>query len=186
VEEFLSLDMANIFQEQNKQQCLTSGSTSTTLSNTFSDETKLDCFEFDIDKTIMEMKTNDHSDKINETFSQNNSSSPCNLSFQVQIPSFDSPSNSPTTSSQQFCGFDQTSPLNSKHKETISMSPPTELENTNHSTKTSKSKRSRANNGEDHIMAERKRREKLTQSFIALAALVPNLKKVRIFRDKIL
>lgn len=30
----------------------------------------------------------------------------------------------------------------------------------------------------DHIMAERKRREKLSQSFIALSALVPGLKKV--------
>jgi len=160
VEEFLSHDIANVFQEQNKQQCLTSGFTSTTLSNTFSDETQLDCFDFDIDKTIMEMKTIDHSEKINETFTQKLSSS-----FQVQIPSFDSPPNSPTTSSQQFSG------------KRVSVSP-TELENNNHSTKASKSKRSRSNNGEDHIMAERKRRKKLTQSFIALAALVPNLKKV--------
>jgi hypothetical protein len=30
----------------------------------------------------------------------------------------------------------------------------------------------------DHIVAERKRREKLSQRFIALSALVPNLKKV--------
>ncbi|RHN74161.1 putative transcription factor bHLH family [Medicago truncatula] len=171
VEDFLSHDITiNVFQEQNKQQCLTSGSTSTTtLSNTFSDETKLDCFDFNIDKTIMEMKTIDHSDKINETFTQKRSSS-----FQVQIPSFDSPPNSPTTSSQQY------PTLNSIQNERVSVSP-TELENKNHSTKTSKTsktKRSRANNGEDHIMAERKRREKLTQSFIALAALVPNLKKM--------
>lgn len=33
----------------------------------------------------------------------------------------------------------------------------------------------------DHIMAERKRREKLSQSFIALSALVPGLKKVYIY-----
>ena len=31
---------------------------------------------------------------------------------------------------------------------------------------------------EDHIMAERKRREKLSQKFIALSAIVPGLKKV--------
>jgi hypothetical protein len=49
--------------------------------------------------------------------------------------------------------------------------------NQNLETKTSQTKRSRAH-GHDHIMAERKRREKLSQSFIALAALVPNLKKV--------
>ena len=33
-------------------------------------------------------------------------------------------------------------------------------------------------NAQDHIMAERKRREKLTQRFVALSALVPGLKKV--------
>lgn len=32
---------------------------------------------------------------------------------------------------------------------------------------------------QDHILAERKRREKLSQMFIALSALLPNLKKVR-------
>jgi hypothetical protein len=31
---------------------------------------------------------------------------------------------------------------------------------------------------QDHIMAERRRREKLSQQFIALSALVPGLKKV--------
>lgn len=31
---------------------------------------------------------------------------------------------------------------------------------------------------QDHILAERKRREKLNQSFIALSALIPGLKKV--------
>lgn len=33
-------------------------------------------------------------------------------------------------------------------------------------------------NAQDHIIAERKRREKLTQRFVALSALVPGLKKV--------
>jgi len=146
---FLSQDIANVFQEQNKQQCLSLGSTSTNgLSKSF-----------------------DNSDKINESLSPNISPS-----FQLQIPSFENSPNSP--------------PSNSKENETILVSP-TELENMNHSTetskgplengkletKTSKSKRPRAH-GKDHIMAERNRREKLTQSFIALAALVPNLKKV--------
>lgn len=35
-----------------------------------------------------------------------------------------------------------------------------------------------ATNNQDHVIAERKRREKLTQRFIALSALVPGLKKV--------
>ena len=33
-------------------------------------------------------------------------------------------------------------------------------------------------NNQDHVIAERKRREKLTQRFIALSAIVPGLKKV--------
>jgi len=149
---FLSNDIANVFQKQNKQQCLTLGSTSTN----------------DLSKSFIH-ETVDNNDKINESLSPNLSPS-----FQFQIPSFDNiPNNTP------------------KENETIPVSP-TELENMNHSTetskgslenekletKTSKSKRPRAH-GRDHIMAERNRREKLTQTFIALAALVPNLKKVR-------
>lgn len=43
-----------------------------------------------------------------------------------------------------------------------------------------KSKRGRtASNNQEHILAERKRREKLSQRFIALSAIVPGLKKVR-------
>ena len=53
------------------------------------------------------------------------------------------------------------------------------LENENLETKTTKSKRPRAHGREDHIIAETNRREKLTETLIALAALVPNLKKVR-------
>jgi hypothetical protein len=34
-------------------------------------------------------------------------------------------------------------------------------------------------NAQDHVIAERKRREKLSQRFIALSAVVPGLKKVR-------
>ncbi|KEH30307.1 putative transcription factor bHLH family [Medicago truncatula] len=131
---FLSQDISNVFQEQNKQQCLSLGSTSTN----------------DLSKSFIH-ETIDDSDKISESLSPNISPS-----FQFQIP------NSP--------------PSNSKENETISVSP-TELENMNHSTETSKGKRPRAH-GRDHIMAERNRREKLTQTFIALAALVPNLKKM--------
>lgn len=35
---------------------------------------------------------------------------------------------------------------------------------------------------QDHVMAERRRREKLTQCFIALSSLVPGLKKVKLFK----
>ncbi|KEH26197.1 helix loop helix DNA-binding domain protein [Medicago truncatula] len=161
VVEFLSHDIGNVFLEQNKQQCFTSGSTPTSLCNSSSYETNLDSFDFDFDKPNMELKTIDHihSNKINETFSPK--LSPSNSSIQFQIPSFDNTPNSPTTNSSQLCGLDPT--FNSKQNSEI---------------KTSKSKRSRTLHGQDHIMAERKRREKLTQNFIALAALVPNLKKV--------
>lgn len=39
----------------------------------------------------------------------------------------------------------------------------------------------RLSNTQDHIIAERKRREKLSQRFIALSAIVPGLKKVQIY-----
>lgn len=39
-------------------------------------------------------------------------------------------------------------------------------------------------NAQDHILTERKRREKLTQRFVALSALVPGLKKVHIYEKK--
>jgi len=160
VEEFLSHDIANAFQEQNKQQCFTSRSIPTTLINTSSSEINLDSFDFDFDKPIMELKTIDHSNKINETFSPKLSPSPSNSSFQFQIPCFDNTLNSSTTNSSQFSGIEKYEPVSQTSKE-------------------SSRKRSRAHHGQDHIMAERKRREKLTQNFIALAALVPNLKKVQ-------
>ncbi|KEH16277.1 transcription factor bHLH25 isoform X2 [Medicago truncatula] len=99
---------------------------------------------------VEELLSHDIANEINETFSPKLSS---DSSFQFQMPCFDNNPNSSTT----------------------------EMENMNHSTQTSDEssrKRSRGNHGHDHIMAERKRREKLTQNFIALAALVPNLKKV--------
>ena len=36
----------------------------------------------------------------------------------------------------------------------------------------------RLSHAKEHVLAERKRREKLTQRFIALSAIVPGLKKV--------
>jgi len=95
-------------------------------------------------------------DNIAQNFSQKNYSS---SSSSLQILSFDNPN------STQFYGL-------------------SELGNTNFSTRTSKrsSKKSHAKRSlgqtQNNVEAERKRREKLTQSFIALAALLPNLMKV--------
>ncbi|KAK2410303.1 transcription factor bHLH18 [Trifolium repens] len=187
---FLDADennIATVFQEQTQQQCLTSEST---LSNSFTDETNFDSFDFDFEteRPTKQLKTIDQSENINETFSSKLSPSSSNSSFQSQILSFDNLTNSPAINTPQFHGFTPT--LNSKQNETVSVFPPqlgnmnvsTQIpkgssKNQNLETKTSQTKRSRAH-GHDHIMAERKRREKLSQSFIALAALVPNLKKM--------
>ncbi|CAJ2635214.1 unnamed protein product [Trifolium pratense] len=178
-EEFLSHDIATVFQEQqNQQQPLTSESTDETNFESFN-------FYFEIERPIKHMKTTNDSDKITETLSPKLSPS----SFQSLILSFENPPNSPPTiNTPQIYGFDPT--LNSKQNETESLSPPQlgnihgssqipkgSSKNENLETKTSQNKRSR-NHGHDHIIAERKRREKLSQSFIALAALVPNLKKM--------
>lgn len=47
-----------------------------------------------------------------------------------------------------------------------------------HGTKRPSMGNSSASHNQEHVMAERKRREKLTQRFIALSAVVPGLKKV--------
>lgn len=177
VEEFLSRDMASAiaFEEQREtlQQCI-----STTLSETFNGETSFESFDFDFENPTKKLKFFDQSNNITKSFSQQISASPS--SFQSsQIPSFDNPN--PT----DLYGFDQ------KQKEPTSVSLPN-LDNTRFSaqpsiessknqnleTKTSQSKRSSAH-VKDHIMVERKRREKLGQAFIALAELIPDLKKVR-------
>jgi len=175
-------------QEQTQQQCLSSESNSTT----FTDETTFDSFDFgfEIERPTMELNTI-VSDNIIETISPKLSPSSSNSYLHSQILSFDNLPNSPPTNTPQFCGL--TPNLNSKSKQnkTVSVFPPQMgnihvstqnpkglSKNHNFATKTSQTKRSRAN-ADDHIMAERKRREKLSQSFIALAALVPNLKKVQ-------
>ncbi|XP_058734886.1 transcription factor bHLH18-like [Vicia villosa] len=183
-QEFVSHDIATVFQEQNQHQHVTSECTSTTLTNLLTDETSFESFDFGFELTIIDQNDNITTETISPKLSPTSSIS----SFQSQILSFENLPNSPATNTPQFFEFDHT--LNSKQNETVSVSPP-QLENThvftqtrkgssknqNLEAKTSQPKRSRAN-AEDHIMAERKRREILSQSFIALAALIPNLKKM--------
>ncbi|KAF1872817.1 hypothetical protein Lal_00015909 [Lupinus albus] len=132
--------------------------------------------------SAMQGNTSSNSSSITENLSQKLSPSSSILSFdQSQILSF-------TNNTAQFYGFDST--LNPpKQNETVSVSLP-QLGNTlistqttegasknqNCATKTTLGKRS-ASHSRDHIIAERKRRKKLSQSFIALAALIPGLKK---------
>ncbi|PNX65787.1 transcription factor bHLH25-like protein, partial [Trifolium pratense] len=180
-EEFLSHDIANAFEEQRQtlQQCLTTEFISKTMSEIFTDETSFESFDdFDFEKLANElkMKTIDHSNNV-ENFSPQFSASPPSIQS-PQILSFDIPN--PT----EIYGFDQ------KQNEMVTSLPLPELGNThfptqilkvslknqNLETKTSQPKRPRAH-GLDHIMAERKRRENISKSFTALAALVPGLKK---------
>ncbi|KEH16287.1 basic helix loop helix (bHLH) DNA-binding family protein, partial [Medicago truncatula] len=158
VEEFLSRDMASViaFEEQREtlQQCLTTECISTTLSETFNGETSFESFDFDFENPTKKLKFFDRSDNITKNFSQQLSASPSTFQSS-QIPSL------PNLGNTHFSAL-QTSKESSK--------------NQNVETKTSQSKRSSAH-VKDHIMVERKRREKLGQAFIALATLIPDLKK---------
>lgn len=175
VEEFLSRDMASAiaFEEQREtlQQCI-----STTLSETFNGETSFESFDFDFEKPTKKLKFFDQSNNITKSFSQQISASPS--SFQSsQIPSFDN------SNPAELYGFDpkQKEATLVPNLEITHFSSQTSIEsskNQNLETKTSQSKRSSAQ-VKDHIMVERKRREKLGQAFIALAELIPDLKKVR-------
>jgi len=186
-QEFLPQDIANALEEQTQtlQQSLSSECPSKTVSNSSTDETS-----FDFERPAKLLKTtsssccNSDSSTITNNPSPKLSPSTSFSSFQSQILSFDNPNSSPPTT--QFYGFD----LNPTQNEMVSVSVPQlkksrcasqtpkwSSKNQNFETKPSHGKRSPAH-AQDHIMAERKRREKLSQSFIALAALVPGLKKV--------
>jgi len=97
-----------------------------------------------------------------------------------------SPVSSPSSTTSQILSFDCT--LNPKENKVVPLSQTQLPQNRKGSlqkpniVETTKSqgqgtKRSVAHN-QDHIIAERKRREKLSQCLIALAALIPGLKKV--------
>ncbi|KAL5064147.1 hypothetical protein RYX36_025884 [Vicia faba] len=167
-QEFLSHDIASVFafeeQRETMRQCLDTECISTTLTETFTDETSFesfDNFDFDFGKPTKQMKTIDYSDNDNITEKK--------IYPLPQILSFDNPN--PT----EFCEYNQ------KQNETVTSasleSRKFSAQNSKESSKASRARRSPAHI-KDHIMAERKRREKLSQSFIALAALIPDLKKM--------
>ncbi|XP_061366058.1 transcription factor bHLH18-like [Gastrolobium bilobum] len=184
-EEFLSHDIASALEGKALQQSLSPECTSITLSNSSTDETSFD-FERPT-KVLKTISTSCNSSSITENFSSKLSPSPSISSFQSQILSFDNSNASPANTTQ-FYGFDCA--LNPNQNDVVSVSlsqlgnkhfptqtPNGSSKNQNFETKTSQTKRSPLH-AQDHIMAERKRREKLSQSFIALAALVPGLKKM--------
>ncbi|XP_044479265.1 transcription factor bHLH18-like isoform X2 [Mangifera indica] len=96
-----------------------------------------------------------------------------------------SPNNSPQAS--HFLSFEQSNcSLKPPKDETVTsgnchfqhLDPKNSLESQNHGTKRCYSMTRTPSLAHDHIMAERKRREKLSQRFIALSAIVPGLKKM--------
>ena len=186
-EEFLSDEIASALQGKTlQQQSLSSECTSKTHSNSSTDETS-----FKRPAEVLKTSGNSsNSSSITENFSPKLSPSSSILSFdQSQILSFDNSNSSPPNTTY-FYGLDCT--LNPKQHEVVSVSQQSQLGNMHFSvqtptgssksqnlgTKTSHGKRSAAH-AQFHILAERKRRENISQSFIALAALVPGLKKVQ-------
>ncbi|XP_016186566.1 transcription factor bHLH18-like isoform X3 [Arachis ipaensis] len=142
---------------------------------------------FDDERPSKFLKTSTNSDNNSyysslspnfSSLSSSSSSSSSITSFQPQILCFDNSNSSLNNNDNttQLYDLDYTT-LNTKTKlkEVVNGS----SKNQNLVTKSSSngSKRS-PSNAQDHIIAERKRREKISQSFIALAALVPGLKKI--------
>ncbi|KAK7330901.1 hypothetical protein VNO77_25107 [Canavalia gladiata] len=178
-EEFLSHDIASALQEPILHQSLSSECTLSNNSST--DETG-----YDFERPSKLLKTTISTSSNSSTITKLSPSSSFS-SFQSHVLSFDNP-NSSLPNTTDFYGFDCT--LNPPQNERVSVSipqlgnqhfptqtPKGSSKSQNFETKTSQNKRSPAH-AQDHIMAERKRREKLSQSFIALAALVPGLKKM--------
>ncbi|CAL0313667.1 unnamed protein product [Lupinus luteus] len=156
--------------------------------NFFPEECNLDSL-FDVDDeeflshdipNAVQGNTSSNSSSITENLSPKFSPTSSISSFRSQILSLDN-------ITTQFYGFDCT--LNPPiPNEAVSVpqlgnihiraqTTKGSLKNQNFGTKTTLGKRSAAHT-HDHIMAERKRREKLSQSLIALAALIPGLKKM--------
>lgn len=182
-EEFLSHDIASVLQEGILDQPMLSSesytsypaSNSETFINPPTDETNLD-------RPTKKMKTKS---TINLQDLSPSSSHSSHTSQNLSFENFD-----PLSPATYFHGFDCT--LNTKQNEDVHVP----LSQHQHGNMTQNCKGSSKNqnfetkypqghgtkrslaNAHDHIIAERKRREKLSQSLIALAALIPGLKKV--------
>ncbi|CAA2962412.1 transcription factor bHLH18-like, partial [Olea europaea subsp. europaea] len=113
-----------------------------------------------------QQKLNNYNDYCVPNFDQGHSSTPIILNF--------CNSNSPTRRHQQY----NLSSLNPEEKAAVSKALRNPEEAIKTARKTKKNGRVRPRSQPyDHIIAERKRRELLSQRFVALSALVPGLKK---------
>lgn len=99
---------------------------------------------------------------------------PSSSSSSSQLLSFENSNSQPTSKTQQnYVPKDEAmSHINLNFSSFISK------ENNQQGTKRSYSMSRTPSHAQDHIIAERKRREKLSQRFIALSGIVPDLKKV--------
>ncbi|CAB4314411.1 unnamed protein product [Prunus armeniaca] len=148
--------------------------TTTTLSGGSSiNKTSQTSFE----RPAKQLKTSNWNSGITEHVSPKPSSS------SSQILSFES-SSSPSSKPQHFCNnFDSTlkpkdeapSQINMQFSPLISKS---SIKDCSQGTKRPYSITRTPSHAQEHIMAERKRREKLSERFIALSAIVPGLKKM--------
>ncbi|MED6167689.1 hypothetical protein PIB30_005316 [Stylosanthes scabra] len=150
------------------------------------------CLEEEI-RPAKQLRTSSSSSSITATHQQNlpSNSSSSSSSPTSQILSFENSYNSssppPPLISTHFYGFefDVTTTTNNNKVSSLQQPPQAgnnkKIEETrkpqSHQGSNNRSKRQGAQS-QDHIMAERKRREKLSQSLIALAALIPGLKKM--------
>ncbi|XP_041016564.1 transcription factor bHLH18-like [Juglans microcarpa x Juglans regia] len=195
-DEFTTNDIATAMQ-QNFQQSLSSESyssypafstkntnittTTTTLSNSSIETSRNVSFQRPAKQTKIDSTWNVSG--ITQHESPKPSSSP-------HILSFGNPNSLPDNRPKQFCS-NLDSSLKPKHEVVspvnihVPMISRGSIENQNHAPKArqgtkgaSSVTRSTHSNAQDHIMAERKRREKLSLRFIALSAIVPGLKKM--------
>ncbi|KAI4327282.1 hypothetical protein L6164_019762 [Bauhinia variegata] len=185
--QFLSHDIASALQGHNLQQT-PSSCESYTYGTCISVADEISNFE---NPSTEKVETNSLNSSIAQQLSQepsssytssqlvcfDNANSPPALSSTTQFYGFDcslKPTNNNVVSSQ-FGNFNtQFSALSSKGSSENQNCEP----NISQGTKRSLSSTRTSGHTQDHILAERKRREKLSQSFIVLAGLVPGLKKM--------
>ncbi|MED6210498.1 hypothetical protein PIB30_064645 [Stylosanthes scabra] len=135
-------------------------------------------------KTSTNNSNSNNSASLSPKFSSISSSSSTTSSFQSHILCFDNSNSSPNNNhnnnddaTHQLYDLDYAT-MNTKTKKNGVVSGSSKNKNLVTKPSSHGSSKKSPSHAQDHIIAERKRREKISQSFIALAALVPGLKKM--------
>ncbi|MED6182375.1 hypothetical protein PIB30_027872 [Stylosanthes scabra] len=122
--------------------------------------------------------SNNSSSSLSPKFSSiSSASSITSSSFQSHILCFDNSNSSPNSNATQLYDLDYNTMNTNTKKNGVVNNGSSNKHNLVTKPSSHGFKRS-PSHAQDHIIAERKRREKISQSFIALAALVPGLKKM--------